>query len=247
MSLITVNYFSSAMKRTVAINVYLPMEKNTDESTPQFKTLYLLHGIFGNGNDWITHSNILRYASEANIAVVMPSGENSFYIDNKDTDTLYKTFIGHELPLFMQKMFPLSNKRADTFIAGLSMGGFGALNIGLEYRDRFSKIGAFSPAIPNDLNATELFKGIDFGISYERVLTVHRDQLDILRHFKDDSNLPSIYITCGSEDFVLNNATWFANQLTNRNIDHTFKVWPGDHNWIFWDESIVLFLDTLPL
>lgn len=234
------------MKRTVSVNVYLPMEKNVDVQTPQFKTLYLLHGIFGNNNDWITHSNIMRYAADANIAVVMPSGENSFYIDNRDTDTLYQTFIGKELPEFMQKMFPLSSKREDTFIAGLSMGGFGALNIGLENRDRFSKIGAFSPAIPNDLDASQLFKGIDFGISYERVLKVHRDQLDILRHFVDLSQLPTIYITCGSDDFVLNNATWFANQLQDRNISHHYSIWEGDHNWIFWDESIRRFLETLP-
>ena len=96
-------------------------------------TLYLLHGYTGNQVDWLYRSDIEKWAMQHGYAVIMPSGGNSFYLDNETTGERYGVFIGEELVEVTRKMFPLSHKREDTVIAGLSMGGYGAIRNGLRY------------------------------------------------------------------------------------------------------------------
>ena len=112
--------------RMVPVNVILPVDKMEMPGMPQrknepFKTLYLLHGLLGNHMDWGTTSRVQRFAEEHNLAVVMPAGENAFYIDHPETHNLYGEFIGKELVELTRKMFHLSAEREDTFIGGLSM------------------------------------------------------------------------------------------------------------------------------
>ena len=153
MALIQVNYLSNALARTVPVNVILPADK-VDSKTHRyarrekpFKTLYLLHGMFGNYTDWCANTRVQRWAEERNLAVVMPSGDNMYYVNSLLPFNDYGAFVGEELPQVMRAMFPLSGAREDTFIAGLSMGGFGALRNGFKYADTFSRIGALSSAI----------------------------------------------------------------------------------------------------
>ena len=135
MALLQVNYLSMALHRTTTMNVILPADRmlppgeEPQEERP-FRTLYLLHGVIGNYTDWVTGTNIQRWAEEKNLAVVMPSGENSFYLDCDASETLYGEFVGRELVEVTRKMFPLSRRREDTYLAGLSMGGYGALRNG---------------------------------------------------------------------------------------------------------------------
>ncbi len=145
MALIHVNYLSKALFREVPVNVILPIDRfDSDENEylikgdVKFKTLYLLHGLLGNYTDWVNQTRILKWAEEKNLAVVMPSGDNSFYFRSRTPWNDYETFIGEELVNMTRKMFPLSDKREDTFIAGLSMGGYGALRNGIVYSDTFS-------------------------------------------------------------------------------------------------------------
>jgi len=152
MALIQVNFISQSLMRTVPIQVILPVDKIRFPGMPEreekpFKTLYLLHGIFGNYTDWVSGTNIQRWAEEKNLAVVMPSGENGFYVDRAEEHNYYGEFIGKELVEITRKMFPLSRKREDTFIAGLSMGGYGALRNGLEYHETFGCIAGLSSAM----------------------------------------------------------------------------------------------------
>ena len=132
MALIQVNFMSKALLRTVTVNVILPVDKfsmadQAEREDKPYKTLYLLHGIFGNYTDWVTGTDIVRLAQARDLAVVMPSGENGFYLDQPDQGRNYAAFIGEELVNITRKMFPLSRKREDTFIGGLSMGGYGAI------------------------------------------------------------------------------------------------------------------------
>ena len=116
------------------------------ESKP-YKTLYLLHGLLGNCTDWVMNTNIQRLAEDRNLAVVMPSGENSFYVNQILPNNDFGEYIGRELVEMTRRMFPLSHKREDTFIAGLSMGGFGALRNGLKYHETFGYIAVLSGAL----------------------------------------------------------------------------------------------------
>ena len=132
MATIQVNFMSKSLMRTVDIQVILPVDKfdffeAVPPATKPFKTLYLLNGVFGDYHDWIKSTRIALWAEENNLAVVMPAGENMFYVDSPGIGTAYSTFIGKELVEITRKMFPLSSKCEDTFIGGLSMGGYGAL------------------------------------------------------------------------------------------------------------------------
>ena len=122
MALLQVNFVSQTLMRTVPIQVVLPVDKfSWDGARPEgpFPTLYLLHGIFGNYTDWVSGTRIQRWAEEHNLAVVMPSGDNRFYVDQPDTQDLYGEFIGSELVDITRRMFPLSGERANTFIGRL--------------------------------------------------------------------------------------------------------------------------------
>ena len=126
MAFIQMNLLSKCLMRTVPVNVILPADKLVFPGMPEredkpYKTLYLLHGIFGNHMDWGTGTRIQRYAEENDLAVVMPAGENAFYVDRADANDFYGEFVGRELVELTRKMFPLSDKREDTFIGGLWM------------------------------------------------------------------------------------------------------------------------------
>ena len=140
MALMEVNFFSKALMRPVTMNVILPVDKvffgeETEEENKPFKTLYLLHGVMGNYTDWVTGTCIKRWAEEKNLAVVMPSGANMFYMDHPNANENYSEFIGKELVKITRRMFPLS------------LGGFGAIRNGLKYHDTFGYIAGLSSAM----------------------------------------------------------------------------------------------------
>ena len=120
----------------------IPWEKNSARSRPM-STLFLLHGYTGKAGNWVPEGLPEKY----NFAIVMPTAENSFYLNGEATGSAYQTMVGEELVDYVRKTFHLANSPEDTCIAGLSMGGFGALHTGLAYPDRFGKIGALSSAL----------------------------------------------------------------------------------------------------
>lgn len=131
--------------RTVTVNAIIPFDRITFPGMPEprtdhFPTLYLLHGIFGNYTDWVSGTCIQRWAEEKGLAVIMPSGENHFYVDCEANGERFSEFIGQELPEQMRRLFPLSDKREETFIGGLSMGGYGAIYNGLRFHDTFGYV-----------------------------------------------------------------------------------------------------------
>ena len=137
MAIIEVNFISQCLMRTVTFNAIIPADKFGPQAAAQqkpFKTLYLLHGI-------------QAWAEANDLAVIMPSGENRFYLDDEKSGERYGEFIGRELVEFTRKLFPLSDRREDTFIAGLSMGGYGALRNGLKYAETFGCVAGLSSAL----------------------------------------------------------------------------------------------------
>lgn len=152
MAFIQMSVLSKSLMRTVPVNMILPVDKMVLPGMPEreekpYKTFYLLHGIFGNYTDWVCGTRIQRFAEENDLVVVMPSGDNAFYVDRPASHNFYGEFIGEELVKLTRKMFPLSRKREDTFIGGLSMGGYGAMRNGLKYGDTFGYIVSLSGAM----------------------------------------------------------------------------------------------------
>lgn len=263
MALIQVNFISKSLMRTVPMNVILPVDKITfpgmpEENEAPYKTLYLLHGVLGNYTDWISGTNIQRWAEEKNLAVVMPSGDNMFYVDQKESQNYYGEFIGEELVEMTRKMFPLSHKREDTFIAGLSMGGYGAIRNGLKYHDTFGYIAGLSSAIlidgiENRTNDSPFFmERRDYA---ERVFGDLKKVQDsdmnprwLVKKLKDEHvKLPKMYLACGTEDPLLEISRSFRDFLKDTEVDLTYEEGEGGHEWEFWNRYIKKVIDWLPL
>ena len=258
MALIQLSFLSNALQRMVSLQVILPVDKLTDDGRlppeKKYKTLYLLHGYTDNHINWLSGSRIQRWAEERDLAVVMPAGDNSFYVDRPDTNNNYGQFVGEELVEVTRRMFPLSREREDTYIGGLSMGGFGAVRNGLKYHDTFGYIISFSGVLQIFENAdltrnspdNVFMKGIcgdlEAAAASDRNPTVLVKQLA-----QSGAPLPKFYIACGTEDFLLHHSRGFRKLLEQYNYPVTYEEGPGAHNWDFWDTYIKKVIDWLPL
>lgn len=262
MAIIEVNFISKCLMRTVTFNAIIPVDKfgSQAENAEQkpLKTLYLLHGIFGNYTDWVNGTRIQAWAEANDLAVIMPSGENRFYLDDEKSGELYGEFIGKELVEFTRKLFPLSDKREDTFIAGLSMGGYGAIRNGLKYAENFGCVIGLSAALVHDTwkdadNSAPIFTfrrnyyEAIFG-EYDKVKGSDKDPKALLLKLKEEGRpVPKMYLCCGTEDGLVTANRDFRDFLNENGVDLTYVEGPGKHDWVFWDTYIKKVLDWLPL
>ena len=232
MAKIQCNVISYTLQRTVDITIILPtvtipeslFEKGKihHEYPEKLPVLYLLHGYGNNHAQWSGYTGVELYAEERKIAVVMISGENKRYLSNAEDD--FETFIQKELQEFITNTFPISKRKEDTYIAGLSMGGYGALYHGLTTSDQYQAIGAFSPAIEMESTPISLF--------------------DVIEKTK---TAPPIYIACGENDFLYEQNTAFVERLIEKGYEHTWLSVPEfQHEWRFWDQQVEAFLDWIP-
>lgn len=263
MALLQVNFLSNTLGRTVPMNVILPVDKLSFSDVPirenkPYKTLYLLHGVLGNYTDWITGTNIMRLAEDMDLAVVMPSGDNMFYIDHPEVNNNYGEFIGKELVDITRKMFPLSNEREDTFIAGLSMGGYGAIRNGLKYNETFGYIAGLSSALdvesfgerPNESPLFFMKRSFVEGCFGDLTKVVDSDVNPkwLARRLVDkNAQIPKVYMACGDKDGLVEANRNFKNYLKEIGVDVTYEEGPGAHDWDFWDRYIKKILNWLPL
>lgn len=251
MALIQFTYVSNVLLRSVPVQVVLPVDKLSPQGEylplKRYKTLYLLNGLWGSHVDWVSGTRIQRWAEERDLAVVMPSGENSFYLDRPGFHTDYGRFIGEELVEITRRMFPLSDKREDTFIGGLSMGGFGAMRNGLKYQDTFSRIVALSPALHVFEGGPEPFAGF-LGKGPEQWQEVVDSDVNprwLLTQLGQEK--PEVYLACGDRDELLPSAQLYRELLTEAGVKLHYVEDEGAHDWDYWDRHIRLALDWLPL
>ena len=254
MALIQINYLSKALFRTVPVNVILPVDKISFQTgdyikTGQFKTLYLLHGLLGNYTDWVSGTRIQRYAEEKNLAVVMPSGDNAFYVNGITPNNNYGTFIGEELVEITRKMFPLSDRREDTYIAGLSMGGFGAIRNGLKYADTFGCIAGLSSAVHIlDENTDEVAGESGIFGNMEEARKSDKNPAVLLQKLTEEQKvIPKIYLACGLQDSLIHANRRYRDLFIQNGADITYVEEDGGHEWDFWDRQIKKVIDWLPL
>lgn len=246
MALVNFDFRSDSLKRSVAVNAILPIEIFEGP----FPALYLLHGLTDNYNGWLSYSRIRLWAEQSGLAVIMPSGENSFYMDILVKGGClgdFGKYVGRELIDVTRKMFPLSSMREDTFLGGLSMGGFGACRNSLKYSDTFSKAIILSGALhfyeyPAEWVRTKgnmIGEIKNFGDLEE---TRHTDRnprylIDMIKN-NPDKEFPSFYIACGLGDDLLGANRSIAAALKEAGADVTYEEGEGIHDWIFWDEYI---------
>lgn len=267
MALFQCNFFSTALSFGSNVDVFLPSvmpgyETDRDkqvyaEAGKRFQILYLLHGAYDDHTNWLLQTSIVRYAQDRCLAVVMPSASNSFYQDMY-YGSAYFTYLSKELPQFIESMFPVSTRREDTFVAGNSMGGYGALKLAFEQPERFCACASLSGAI--DLaECIRLFsKGsiqgpfrFDCVFSPDTLRDVEETDANLFRLIagrrRQGRPLPKVFQTCGTEDFLYDLNRRSRRKLAELGVDLTYEEHPGVHGWKYWDENICRVLDWLPL
>ena len=246
MALIQMEVKSKTLKRAVSLNVILPVEGFCGP----YPTLYLLHGLTENCSSWLSYSRIRLWAEESGLAVVMPSGENSFYMDILVKDGClgdFGEYIGRELVEVTREIFPLSHRREETYLAGLSMGGFGACRNALKYSETFGKAAILSGALhfyeyPQSWVETQgniIGELRNFG-NLEETRNTDRNPRYLIRAIWEDPDrsFPAFYVACGLQDVLLEANRSIAKALAEAGADVTYEEGEGIHDWIFWDAYI---------
>ncbi|WP_297872227.1 alpha/beta hydrolase family protein [uncultured Oscillibacter sp.] len=265
MAIIQISMMSNCFRRSVSISVILPVENLVfqEEGKPRelppmnpgpFKTLYLLHGYTGDHLDWLTYSNIRQLAQEHRLAVVMPSGENSFYINHEAAGEFYSDFISQELLAMTRGIFPLSTKREDTFIGGISMGGYGALLTALKHPETFSHVFAMSSALqlcenrPTEANTLLPYIEGTFGPLGESVES-EKNPRHVFESWKNagmSGESPRVFMACGTEDRLITMNRYYRDFFSENNFDLTYFESPGVHSWDFWNGYLKKAIEWLP-
>ena len=246
MALMHINFFSNVLGMSMNMDVILPQETIGQigvegKGYSSLKTLYLLHGMSDDHTVWQRRTSIERYVTGLPLVVVMPTTHLGWYTDMKH-GLNYWTFISKELPDICRQFFPqLSAKREDTFAAGLSMGGYGALKCGLLAPETFSVCASLSGAV--DMAALDERRDANpafhnaFG-PFESIKSSDNDLLAVAERLTDKVKRPRVYMWCGTEDFLIEPNRTMRGHLVKLGYDITYEESPGDHQWKYWDEKI---------
>ena len=242
------DFFSDALALSTSMTVLLPQRTvaqigmtgaGTDGPTP---VLYLLHGLSDDHTTWLRRTSIERYVAELGWAVVMPQVHRSFYADEACGGRFW-TFVSEELPALVGSFFRVSTAREDTFVAGLSMGGYGAVKLALRQPGRFAAAASLSGVL--DLAALvgaggrreedpAMFQRI---LGPDRSLPPEDDLLQLVAQ-ADPAATPALYACCGTEDELLGGNHAFDRACTEAGVELTTAWSPGEHDWAYWDSTI---------
>lgn len=243
MAYIKLQYKSMALLRGVTVDVILPSDGMGGVEIPTpYKTLYFLPGYSADSTELLQYLSLRSQSELKGIAIVIPNGENSFYIDRPDRNQNFSTFVGKELVEITRKYLPLSNKKEDTYIGGISMGGYGALLNGLRYHDTFSKVAVMSPCV----DAYDLMMQDAPGFSLELFNQLFRskeqymaEDTNLSKAYTEAESRPRIFIGCGRQDIlVYKQVKKFVAELTEKNVPVDYKEMEGNHDLDCWERML---------
>ena len=251
MAFIQLKFFSETLGIQTEAYVIIPQKSSGGEigiengaKSDKYKCLYLLHGLSDDHTIWQRRTSIERYAQEYGICVVMPNGDTSFYTDMKYGKKYY-TYVARELPRIIREFFNVSDKREDNFIAGLSMGGYGALKIGMKECDSFCAAAGLS-SVADMVSQRETFKNVFvpiFGEDYE--IPDSENLFRIAEKTDKKANKPRIFMGEGTEDFMYADNVRLKEHFEKLHFDFTYRESAGTHCWDFWDEYIRYVLEWM--
>lgn len=263
MALIHCDFHSDVLELACSMTVILPQQTsasqigltgtartvggNTFHGHP---TLWLLHGMSDDHTIWTRRTSIERYVAPRGLAVVMPAVARSYYTDMHQGPK-YWTFISEELPRIARSFFHLSDRREDNFVAGLSMGGYGAFKLALAHPDRYAAAASLSGALDAHTIALHIpdreaeMTNI-FGPS-GRIRGSDNDLFTLAERLANSqAPRPALYQCCGTEDFLHPDNRRFREHLASVGLDVTYEEGPGSHEWGFWDQWIQRVVRWLP-
>lgn len=241
-------FASKSLGKTVRYRVIVPGEY--DGSTRRYPVLYLLHGLKGTYDNWETRTNLTSYAEKYKFITVMPDVGDSWYVDSATVpQDRYETFIIEDLVPEVERSWRVLRAPHRRAIAGLSMGGFGALKFALRYPGMFAFAGSISGALdaPGDLatvrpdfakNLTDVFGPAD---SETRKMN---DIYLLARGAKPSSSL-YLYLDCGNADWALPSNREFVAILSEKKFAYEYHEMPGMHSWEYWDRRLPELLEAV--
>lgn len=242
-----VTFFSDSLRRDMQYRVFLP----AGAGNQKLPVVYLLHGGGGGGfRDWSNYSDVAQFASRG-FLLVMPEGDYSYYTNAAlRPQDRYENYIVNDLPADVTRRFPARDDRDSRAIAGVSMGGFGAVKLALQHPDRFVFAGALSPAIDvprrnftwRRLDQSRRFREI-FG-SDDSDSRRSNDPFFLVRSV-DAAKTPYLYLTCGQREALLSPNREFAALLEHYEIAHEFHAVRGGHDWNQWNGQLPGLFDSL--
>jgi putative tributyrin esterase len=240
------DHYSQELGMSMSMNVVLP----DGAAGEGFPVLYLLHGLSDDHTAWMRGTSIERYAAQYGIAVVMPNGHRSFYMDMKQ-GLPYWQYISEEVPSLARSWFPISAARERNFAAGLSMGGYGAFKLVLQHPERFAAGASLSGA----LDMANRWAEDEFTTEFQRMfgsraeLTNSGDDLMFVaeRLAAASGEKPKLFQCCGTEDWLYDMNVAFRDHVRGLGLDLAFEEGPGEHEWGYWDANIQRVLEWLPI
>lgn len=250
MAVLRMDYRSDCLARTVSLTAVIPVEKQQGNPKP-FKTLYMLHGLGDNDTSLLYNTLIVRYACAHGIALVCPEGDNHYYVDCQETGERYGVFVGEEVVELTRRLFPLSPAREDTFIGGISMGGYGAFIAGLQYDQTFGGIISLGtgvrykhlvdsdlrPDAPFIFDRPGMFVHIHGDLDKVAESDMHIEHL-LLKKKAEGIAFPRMYMGCGKDDVRVPEERELARFIQSNGIDVTYREVPGGHDSCAWDQLI---------
>jgi S-formylglutathione hydrolase FrmB len=243
----TVRFQSKLISATLPYNVILPADYDTSRTT-RYPVLYLLHGLTGHYSDWVSRSNVADYAAEYRMIVVTPEGNDSWYTDSATVTTdKYESYVLKELIPDVEQRYRTIEARYGRSIAGLSMGGYGAIKFGLKSPGTFAFAASMSGAFgvtrftEKEIGArTDVLEKL-FGPAGSET-RAGNDLFDIIQKLPSNrvSALPYFYFDCGTEDvpFIFSFNRQLSELMLEKKIPHEYRQMPGDHSWAYWDRQI---------
>jgi len=249
MAHLTVDLFSESLQVGTTIGVVLPQATRGQVGVPPvavpehgWPVLHLLHGLSDDHSAWVRYTAIERHARAAGLAVVMPSAGRSFYADEAHGHA-YWTWVSEELPQRVAEMFRVSRRPQDTYVAGLSMGGYGAVRLGLTHPDRYAGVASLSGALDvhvlEKAERAELLRRV-----FDGEIPPEAD-LDALLE-TTGAEAPPLWIGCGTEDELMPANRRFATRARAAGLDVTTDFRTGEHEWGLWDAMVSDVIAWLP-
>jgi putative tributyrin esterase len=235
MAFATINYHSRSLNKASSFNIVFPDDPDVRRPWVVF---YLLHGLSDDHTIWMRRTSIERYVAGLPLVVVMPDGGRGWYTNGvegyRHEDDLVTDVVG-----LVDRTFPVKAERSGRAIGGLSMGGYGAVKVGLKYNKMFASINSHSGALAfiHDVN-----KGRELSSEFERIFGKEpkggpEDPFSIVEKL-DHGRLPAMRIDCGTSDFLLDQNRAFHKHLEAMKIAHEYEEFPGGHDWAYWDQHV---------
>ena len=240
------HYYSRVLDIDVSVSVILPeVQTMLEQGGKLLPTLYLLHGLSDDHTHWIRQTRLEFYARRYRLAIVMPCVNRSFYTDMKH-GAKYFTFVSEELPKVMELYFPLSHEREERFAAGLSMGGYGAMKLGLLCPEKYAAVASLSGAVEMEADffrhsvqkddaflreLTDIFGPFEEFMQSDNCLTRVAERLD-------PAKAPRMYMACGTADFLFDSNEDFVRRFGEKFSIRYDTEEGAAHTWDFWDRQI---------